>query len=65
MNHRYQEWTVWCIISKCNLTLGIPKECKLCVKHVCLRKDFSICVEQNKSIYCHSNSQRMLLGMSE
>ena len=62
MKHRFKKWMVWSIISKCNLTLGIPNECKLCVKHVCFGKDFMY-VEQNNSIYCHSNAQRMLLGI--
>ena len=65
MKQTFQKWMVRCIISKCNLTPGIPKECKLCVKHVCLRKDFFVYVEQSKSIYCHSNAQRILLGKAK
>ena len=38
MNHRFQKWMFWSIISKCNLTPGILKHCKLCVRQAVLEK---------------------------
>ena len=53
----FKKWMFWSLISKCNLTSGIPNDCKLCVRHAYLRKDYSLYVEENNGILRGTRAQ--------